>query len=252
MEKNISEYISKKKKKKTRKKVILLSIILVVVLGLILIKTPYFNIKKVAVNNNNIITKDKIIEENSILDQNIFLFNTSALKRKILSNPYIKNVKISRKLPNELDINVLERDATFVVKDGTDFYVLNENLVIMEKKKTVEGLNLPLLNGLKIENRFLGEAMSKDSERGKVLKQIGEALNKNKIKVNSVDITDINNIVINKGDVKILLGDDENLDKKLVEMVNILKNPVGNFEKGYINISFNGNPVIYNESQDKK
>ena len=174
------------------------------------------------------------------------------MKSKILSNPYIKNVKISRKLPNELDINVYERNATFIVNDGKEFYVVNENLVIMEKKKTIEGLNLPLLNGLKVENRFLGEPMNKDSEKCKILKLIGEVLNKNKIKVNSVDINDVNNIVINKGDVKILLGNDENLDKKLLEMVNILKNPVGNFEKGYINISFNGNPVIYNEDQGKK
>lgn len=252
MEKNISEYISKKKKKKTRRKVILLSIILIVVLGLILIKTPYFNIKKVVVNNNSILTKEKVIEENTILNQNIFLFNTSALKNKILSNPYIKSVKISRKLPNELDLKIEERDATFIVNDGTDFYVLNENLVIMEKKKSIEGLNLPLLNGLKIENRFLGEPMSKDEERYDVLKNIGGVLNTNKIKVDSVDITNLNNIIINKGEVQILLGDDEDLDEKLVKMVNILKDPAGNFEKGYIDISFNGNPVIYNASKDKK
>ncbi|MGG5462481.1 cell division protein FtsQ/DivIB [Clostridium sp. B9] len=251
MDTNINDYILKKKRKKTRKKIILLSIILVVVLGLILIKTPYFNIKKVVVNNNSVITKEKVIEENAVLNQNIFLVNTAALKDKILSNPYIKDVKISRKLPNELVVNVQERNATFVVNDGTDFYVLNENLVIMEKKKSMDGLQLPLLTGLKIENRFLGEPISKDSERLTVLKEIGEALNENKIKVDSVDVTDLNNIVINKGEVKILLGDEEGLEGKLVKMVNILKDPACNFEKGYIDISFNGNPVIYNESNDK-
>ncbi|MFR1314836.1 MAG: FtsQ-type POTRA domain-containing protein [Clostridium perfringens] len=99
MDTNINEYIQKKKRKKTRKKIILISIILIVILGLILIKTPYFNIKKVNVNNNNnVITKESLIGENDILNQNIFLLNTSALKKKILSNPYVKSVKISRKL----------------------------------------------------------------------------------------------------------------------------------------------------------
>ncbi len=46
MSTNINEYIQKKKRKKTRKKIILVSIILIVILGLILIKTPYFNIKR--------------------------------------------------------------------------------------------------------------------------------------------------------------------------------------------------------------
>lgn len=251
MDTNINDYILKKKRRKMRKKIILISIILIVVLGLILVKTPYFNIKKVVVNNNSIITKEKIIEENTVLNQNIFLLNTSSLKKKILSNPYIKEVKISRKLPNELVINVKERNAAFVVIDGADFYVLNENLIIMEKKKSMDGLQLPTLTGLKIENRFLGEPMSTDPERIKILKEIGETLVKNKIKVNSVDVANINNIIINKGEVKILLGDEEGLNEKLAKMVNILKDPSGNFEKGYIDISFNGNPVIYNESNDK-
>lgn len=247
MDTNINEYISKKKKKKTRKKIILISIILIVILGLILIKTPYFNIKKVNVNNNNVITKEKLIEENGILNQNIFLINTSALKEKMLSNPYIKDVKISRKFPDQLNIKVDERSATFIVNDGADFYVLNENLVIMEKKNSAEGLQLPTVTGLTVESRFVGEPMSKDKDRVEVLKEIGEALNKSKIKVNSIDISNLNNIVINKGEVQILLGSSDGLNEKLTKMINILNDPAGNFEKGYINISFNGNPVIYKE-----
>lgn len=247
MDTNINEYILKKKRKKVRKKIILLSIILIVVLGLILIKTPYFNIKKVNINNNNVTTKEKIIEENDILNQNIFLLNTSALKKKILSNPYIKDVKISRKFPDQLTIKVEERNATFIVNDGADFYVLNENLVIMEKKNSEEGLQLPTVTGLNVENRFLGEPMSTDKEKVEALKEIGEALNKSKVKVNSIDVSNLNNIIINKGEVQILLGGTEELEEKLNKMVNILNDPAGNFEKGYINISFNGNPVIYKE-----
>ncbi|MDZ5252802.1 cell division protein FtsQ/DivIB [Clostridium sp. LIBA-8841] len=247
MNTNINDYILKKKRKKIRKKVILISIILIVVLGLILLKTPYFNIKKVNINNNNIITKEKVIQENDVLNQNIFLLNTSALKKKILSNPYIKDVKISRKLPDELTIKVEERNATFIVNDGADFYVLNENLVIMEKKNSAEGLQLPVVTGLNVENRFLGEPMSTDKEKVEVLKQIGEVLNKSKVKVNSIDVSNLNNIVMNKGEVQILLGGTDELGEKLNKMVNILNDPAGNFEKGYINISFNGNPVIYKE-----
>ena len=66
MSTNINEYIQKKKRKKTRKKIILVSIILIVILGLILIKTPYFNIKKVNVNNNNIQSVYKISFHNVI------------------------------------------------------------------------------------------------------------------------------------------------------------------------------------------
>ena len=246
MSTNINEYIKKKKRKKTRKKIILVSITLVVILGLILIKTPYFNVKKVNVNNNNVITKESVIGENDILNQNIFLLNTSALKKKILSNPYVKSVKISRKLPDQLIINIVERNATFMVNDGADFYVLNKNLVIMEKKNSAEGLQLPTVTGLTVENRFLGEPMSTDKDKVEVLKEIGEALNKSKIKVSSVE-SNINNIIINKGEVKILLGNSDKLSDKLTKMVNILNDPAGNFEKGYINISFNGNPVIYKE-----
>lgn len=75
----------------------------------------------------------------------------------------------------------------------------------MEKKNSDEGLQLPTVTGLTVENRFLGEPMSTDKDKVEVLKEIGEALNKSKIKVNSVDISNLNNIIINKGEVQILL-----------------------------------------------
>ncbi len=40
----------------------------------------------------------------------------------------------------------------------------------MEKKNSEEGLKLPTVTGLTIENRFLGEPMSKEKDKVEVLK----------------------------------------------------------------------------------
>ena len=72
--------------------------------------------------------------------------------------------------------------------------------------------------------------------------EIGESLKENSITTRHIVDNTITTDKIIKGAIT-----SDKLSDKLTKMVNILNDPAGNFEKGYINISFNGNPVIYKE-----
>lgn len=246
MSTKVNEYIERRRKKKLKKKITVISIFVLAIFAFILVKAPTFNIKHIEVNNNNIVSSEEVLNYNNILNTNIFLLNTNSVKNDILLNPYIKGVKVQRKFPDKVEITVEERTVTFGVEDSSGSYVLNEELVIMEKRASLDGLNIPKVTGLNIENRFLGESIIADNRRLSFLKEIGSILNNNEsIKISEINIADINKISLYSQGTEIILGNDEDITNKLTKALNILKSTELNFNGGYIDVSFNGNPVIY-------
>lgn len=234
------------------KKVSIISIFMIAIFLFILIKASIFNISKIEVKNNVIVPKEDIVNYNSILGNNIFLVNINDIKDKVLMNPYIKSVKIKRKFPDCLVITIEERKATFALNEDNKFYILNEDLYIMEEKNNLGGLVLPQVVGFTLDSKFVGEHAIENTSMQEALKEIGDILNKEKkIKISFIDISDIRNITLIKDELKIFLGNSENLQEKMNKVFRILNSKEGKFSKGYIDVSFNEKPVIYNEESDK-
>lgn len=246
MSTKVNEYIERRRKKKLKKKITIISIFVLAIFIFILLKAPAFNIKHIEVKNNNIVPSEQVLNLNSVLNTNIFLLNTNNVKEEVLLNPYIKGVKVQRKFPDKLEITVDERTVTFGLEDGEGAYVLNEELVIMEKRPSLNELNIPKVTGLNIENRFLGESITTDNRKLTFLKDIGAILNSEEsMNINEIDITDINNIYLYSNGTKIIIGNDSDIDTKLTKAFNIIKSPELNFVNGYIDVSFSGNPVVH-------
>ncbi|MGL5244583.1 MAG: cell division protein FtsQ/DivIB, partial [Sarcina sp.] len=128
----VNEYILKKKRSKLIKKIIIISSFMIIICIFILLKAPMFNIKRVIIKNNTTSPTENILKQNIVLDKNIFLINLKNIQKDILVNPYIKDVKIKRGFPDEIHIDVNERKASYLVENESKYYVLNENLNIME------------------------------------------------------------------------------------------------------------------------
>ena len=249
MSTKVNEYIERRRKKKLRQKITGISTFILAIFAFILVRAPIFNIKHIEIKNNNIVQSEQVLDFNSILNTNIFLLNTNTVKDDVLLNPYIKGVKVQRKFPDKIEIIVDERTVTFGVEDEEGAYVLNEELVIMEKRPSLNGLNIPIVTGLNIENRFLGESITTDNRKLSFLKDMGSCINKDEsINISEIDITDINNINLYSYGTKIIMGNDADLNIKLTKAFNILKSTDLNFEGGYVDVSFNGNPVVYEGS----
>ncbi|MPQ43991.1 cell division protein FtsQ/DivIB [Clostridium tarantellae] len=253
MNTDVKEYILKKKKNKLMKKIIIISIFIVVICIFILLKAPIFNIKKVIVNNNTTIPSEKIINKSNILDKNIFLVNLKNVSKDILVNPYIKEVKIKRVFPDEVSISVKERKASYLIENESKYYVLNEELKIMEILDSDKDINAIYLNGIKIKNKFIGQCITdEDIRKQEFTKKLSNILlnDKRNTQFTSLDINNISDIILYYGEVKILLGNDEKVEEKMNKILNILNSGAINFKKGYIDVSFKGNPVIYEEKSN--
>ncbi len=240
------EYIKRNKEKKNKKNILILGIFIISIGSFTLLKAEFFNIVEITIENNNILSKEEILDENELLGNNIFLVKLNELEDKILFNPYIDEVIIKRKIPNKVSIVINERVASYKVIEGDKSYILNDNLVIMEKRDDLDGINLPLLDGISIEGRELGESITQNKEEIEFLKALKVVLNiYTDIKVDSANISDMNNIYVYLNDCKVILGANEDIEEKLTKAINILKSDKVNIKHGYINVSFSGNAVVY-------
>lgn len=246
MSRDINEYILRKKKAKKKKKVVMLSIVFIGIFMLILFKAPFFNVKKVVIEGNKVIEKEKIVDINNVINKNIFYLNVKKIETEALMNPYIKNALIKKKYPSTLVLSVEERKATYYVKQDEKYLILNEELKIMESKDTIEGMQLVELLGISVDNVNVGSLITNDNKRQKICQQLAELLSINKSNTNfsSVDISNTMDINLLVDEINIKIGNDEDMQEKLNKAINILNDESIGLKKGYINVSLKGNPVI--------
>lgn len=148
--KNINKE-SKKKNKKYHKilKVFFIIFLLILIIVLLLL-SPVFSISIITVQNNVRVSSDEIISLSGIkIGDNTFKYINFDMVDKIKENPYIEDVKIVRKYPNEIIINVTERTPEFCLKLGESFVYIDNQGYILEI--TDEDYGVPEIIGFKTE-----------------------------------------------------------------------------------------------------
>lgn len=250
MENDVIQFIERKKKSKRRKKMFLFIIFFILLLILFLTKAPIFNISKVEYVNNILIKSDELNKLYEPLGENIFFINNKLATDNIKKNPYIESINIKKKMPNKLIIEVTEKSATYYVENGTQKYVLGNDLSLLEARTDVSNLNLILIVSPKAEFLQVGKTIYTDTRKIDIANNMASLIKRNesKIKFEKFEMDNPNKLIIYHGDVKINLGSDERLEEKLNESINILQDQTLKIKKGYIDVSFKGSPVIKKES----
>jgi cell division protein FtsQ len=86
------------------------------------------------------------------LGDNIFALDTDAAERKLLENPWISEVKVTRRLPSTLRVELTEREATAVVALAQHVYLVTREGVPFKEVETGDPYDLPLITGASPEN----------------------------------------------------------------------------------------------------
>ena len=108
----------RKFKRKQKKQIAVLTlIVLVASIVAIMLLTPGFDIKKINVHGNVVVTEEEIIFSSGIVNgENIFSVSLSQAKDSISSMGYIESVKIKRKLPSTIEITVVIKKIVCLVR----------------------------------------------------------------------------------------------------------------------------------------
>ncbi len=160
------EKVRKKKKRKKKRYLLKFFILVAVATGMyFFLNSSFFDIQKVTVENNNHYTAEQIISIASAkTGENLFEASLSKMKDKLLADPYIKNVKLKRKIPAEVVIIVEERIEYAAVPYGNSFIIIDNKGMVL--RKSAEEPALTLLVGMTIKNMKPGTPLEVEDNTG--------------------------------------------------------------------------------------
>ena len=244
---------SKKKQNNNRKiarkknrRILKLSLLFFIIAGMaiFIFVSPVFNISKIEVKGNEIISSDTIISLSGLkTNENIFRISKKNINNKLKENPYIKDVTIDRKLPRTVEINIDERKVAYQAKVINSYVYLDYQgyiLEVSEKEKDVpivEGFNTDQETILKA-NRLSGV----DIDYLKVLLKIMENAQKNEISklINKIIIKDNEYILDLKNEKKTAyLGNAKDITNQMYYVKLIIEKEKDNEGKIFVNGNIN-------------
>jgi len=120
----------------------------------VLISRPYFEIKEISVRGLKELTEKDVLASAEIKPaQNLLAINIDAVIRRVAANQWVKNVYIGRELPNKLVLEVQERSPLVLVKQGSDFYLMDGEGFVFKKLGKSDQVDLPVLTGFNVQDK---------------------------------------------------------------------------------------------------
>lgn len=240
-----NQFIRRKKKKKVIKRLILALFVFTIGIIIFIYKSPVFNLKKINLTGLVTLTNESLQEKLKYnIGQNIFTIDYNEIEKELKENPYVKEIKITKKGINSLNINIKENKIAYYFESEGKLKAINNEGIIVEELDSLEGRNLIMLTGADLTEKTVGDKVTDNPNLKNVLEkfyQIIELMPQEYV-FSKIDIKDINNIVCYIGNVEIIIGDITNLADKMNLALNAIEQGV--ISKGYIDMSFNGPPVI--------
>ena len=210
--------------------VISLIIILLSILVLILF-SGLFNIKKITVINNSKITTEEIIKNSTLaVGNNMFKTLNTTIRENIKKNPYIEDVKITKKLDGEIILDIKERTPTYMLQRENDYVYINNQGYILEISQTP--LDLPIIRGNKTQELTPGGKLEVDDlKKLDTVIQIMEAAKSNGINeiITTIDISDGNNFILEipNENKTVQFGDGTDINVKILWIVALVEKEKG-------------------------
>lgn len=230
----------------------LLMIILLIGGTIYFVLSPAFNVKTIEVVNNSKLSSEQIASMSEIaLNQNMFKFSKKEVKEKILANPYIEDVNVSRNIfTSKVKIEVTERTATLMLEYGNSYVYINNQGYILEISPIK--LDSPIIKGYttQLEDVKPGNRLCKDDlERLEVVLKIIETAQSSGIEnlITQIDIKNKKDYVmfLESEDKTVYLGTCTDLSTQMLYIKEMIQREKGIEGEFFIDMDLNtGNPVF--------
>jgi cell division protein FtsQ len=125
-----------------------ISVFLLVVLLVLyfLIHSPFFDIQAVSITGNQVVMAGEIKALSGIVTgANMFEVDCKQAARAVEVHPLIKRASISRQLPGRVTIKVVEREPWGIVPVDSDFLVIDDCGVCLDRASSIENWSGPVI-----------------------------------------------------------------------------------------------------------
>jgi len=245
-EENTHESVVAKKVKRQRTFIIFAVIIAFVVVCLF---TPLFGISSITVKNIQVLDEKTVIRASGIeLGDNVFRLNTRVCEKAIGALGYVESVKVKRKFPARIVIEIEEsKEVAYVSYLGNHLAIDIKGKIIDVLKGSDIKPDKPVITGLVVKKYKKGTTVSPTvPEKKDFALKILQSLENNNLlsEVKKINIPDVKNAKLTLNtDTTVNLGDESQLDYKFAYLVEILKK-LENLRGGEIDLTDTKN-VIY-------
>lgn len=239
---------TKKKVKKRKNKFFRIILGFVIIIGIIslLFLSPLFNIYRINVKNNIRFSSDEIKNIVQIpIGLNMFKIKLSDYKEILENESYIEEAKITRELPDTINIEITEREPYLQIEFVGAYVYIDYKGYILEVSN--EKADLKILDGLStaldqfVPGNRLNEA---DLKKLNIVNDIINKAKNNEIldSIYSIDVSNSKNYVltVENGDKLIYIGDDSEMNLKMIWIKNLLKDNAGEQGSIYLDKNLDG------------
>jgi cell division protein FtsQ len=229
----------RKVRTKSHKGLVVFFMFLVIIgVGVGCLLTPTFNTNSVFAQDGINVTKEELLSKANIqIGINIFKINTWKIEDKILELPYVKEAKVSRKLPDTIVINIIEKEQYAQIKYLESFLIMDKHGSILELLN--EKMDLPIIYGIELSDTAPGTMLNNEEKiKYDNIVLLLETMKKNNFEyiVDEINYEDFENIKLVIGDIDVDFGKiDKDINIKISYLQEVLKNVDG--KKGKLDLS---------------
>jgi cell division protein FtsQ len=231
-----------RRKRQLRLAVVFLLTVLVLWVLIWLYQSDLFRVKKVEIAGNHRLS-DSQIEKICAINPGASLIRLPLreIENRLLKNPWIESVEISRSFPNTLRIQLTERKAIAVIPVQDGGAIVDREGLVLEKRLNFDKANLPIIKDLDARRVNVGQKIRSKSFSNAIscLSHLDDKL-RSSLSIVSAPTVDKLSLYTNKG-VEILYGKAENFAKKNYIIRKILAK---DDKVKFIDVRVVSNPVI--------
>lgn len=246
--------IAKKKRKKIFRIVKWTTLVAMIIGGgIYFLLSPFFNIKSINIIGNEKITSEEITSLSGIqLEENSFKVSSKKVEEAIKTNAYIESAKFKRKLPDTVEIHIVERKPAYMITLGNAYVYINTQGYLLEVSK--EDLEIPIIVGYLTpeEEISVGKRLcAEDLQRLNDVIKIMNSANSNEIGklVTKIDISNKQDYILElKSEKKTIhVGDTFNLSTKMVFAKKIIEKEKKAEGEIFVNTDLNNKGAVFRE-----
>lgn len=217
---------------------------IVICAALVFGMSVFFRVSNIEVIGADNYTSSEIIEASGVKNgDNLMFVNRDAVAEKIYKRLiYIGEVKVSRKLPNTIVIDINESSTFAVVETESGLWMIDKNCRLLEECSPQEAetyLKVSGVSGVKPQKGNVILVSDEDKLKVQFLKDILTSLTNHKMTadVKSIDVSNVVNAEFEYlGRFKVKFGKDENVDYKMEMLLGVVEK-LDSDDKGIIDLS---------------
>ena len=174
--------------------------------------------------------------------------NKKDIINSIKNNSYVENVKIKRKLPNAIEIQIEERTPKYQLKSDSQYIYIDEQGYILEVNSDAK--DLTTIVGYQTTDFTIGNKIEEsDIEKINNIPQIIQELEKNNLlnELTSIDIKDKNDYIVNFENLHKVahLGNMTSLNEKMNFVKEIMSKEQDYEGEVFVNVDLNNGEYPY-------